>query len=160
MEKRKYEIVGIKDGELQLKTKDSKFVTLTKDNMAEGFKVIDSKVSHLPKEKSETKDTDTTVENEDNPEEVYEANLNVEAEPHAPFTNSFTNFFRTKGNQEVFEKDPVKLQREKLIKMGCEKDVLRLEKEINQQIETSIERAKMAPFASLDELKIDVYAHE
>jgi len=80
---------------------------------------------------------------------------------HVGVNEDFNANYRSKEEYlKWFEKDPVKLQREKLIKMGCEKDVLRLEKEINQQIETSIERAKMAPFASLDELKIDVYAHE
>jgi hypothetical protein len=57
--------------------------------------------------------TSISTDENDNPEEVYtEKNAStraeMEAEPHAPFTASVSDFFRTKGNQEEYQKDPNK----------------------------------------------------
>ena len=57
------------------------------------------------------------------------------------------------------ERDPVKLQRERLIKIGLEeKEVTTMERRINEQIERSIAKAKQAPFPAKSEFKTDVYA--
>lgn len=57
------------------------------------------------------------------------------------------------------ERDPVKLQRERLLKIGLEaKEVAAMEKRINEQIERSIAKAKKAPFPAKSEYKTDVYA--
>ena len=57
------------------------------------------------------------------------------------------------------ERDPVKLQRERLIKIGLEeKEVTAMERRINEQIERSITKAKQAPFPAKSEFKTDVYA--
>ena len=101
-----YQILGINKGQLQVRDKDGKVVTLTKDNKINGQLIKNIEQAYPPKV-TETVVTDTTVEvTEDNPEEVYDVNKNAEQEPHAPFTGSFTDFFRTKGNQELFEKNP------------------------------------------------------
>lgn len=55
--------------------------------------------------------------------------------------------------------DPIKLQRIKLLKIGCkEEKIMELEKEIKQKIEKSIRKAKQAKFPSKDELYKGVYA--
>lgn len=55
--------------------------------------------------------------------------------------------------------DPVKLQRIRLLKLGQkEEKVILLEKEIDAQIERSVERAKKAPFPKKAEAFLHVYA--
>ncbi len=57
------------------------------------------------------------------------------------------------------ERDPVTLQRKRLLKIGLkEKEIADAERSINQQIEKSIEKAKKAPFPAKSEYKTDVYA--
>jgi TPP-dependent pyruvate/acetoin dehydrogenase alpha subunit len=61
--------------------------------------------------------------------------------------------------QEWLRKDPIKLQREKLIKQEMVEDaIVKIEKEIDGRIEGSLQRAKSAPFADSDEIYEDVLA--
>jgi TPP-dependent pyruvate/acetoin dehydrogenase alpha subunit len=66
-------------------------------------------------------------------------------------------------NREEFESwlkaDPIKIQREKLLKLGCSQEELRtLEAETEQQIARSIELARQAPYPDKEELCRQVYA--
>jgi TPP-dependent pyruvate/acetoin dehydrogenase alpha subunit len=58
-----------------------------------------------------------------------------------------------------YEKDPVALQRTKLLNQGIkEPEVVRIEREIDARIENSLKLAKEAPFADTGELYKDVLA--
>ncbi|HCM36495.1 MAG: hypothetical protein A3J30_03100 [Candidatus Wildermuthbacteria bacterium RIFCSPLOWO2_02_FULL_47_9c] len=57
------------------------------------------------------------------------------------------------------EKDPVKMQRDRLIRDGIKENaVLAVEKKIDEQLEKSIREAQKAPFPKKEELMQDVYA--
>ena len=62
----------------------------------------------------------------------------------------FEDFDAGYRSREEFEKwfmvDPIRLQREKLLRNAFEDDVIALEKEINEQVEKSRIRAEEAPF--------------
>ena len=61
--------------------------------------------------------------------------------------------------EEWHKKDPINLQREKIIlKYGIGEEVVRLEREIDNQIENSLRLAKEAPFAKVNELYKGVFA--
>ena len=57
------------------------------------------------------------------------------------------------------KKDPVDIQREKLLKLGVtEKEIQTIEEKINMQIEKSVDKAKKAPFPEDEEVICDVFA--
>jgi TPP-dependent pyruvate/acetoin dehydrogenase alpha subunit len=61
--------------------------------------------------------------------------------------------------EEWFKVDPLRIQREKLLAMGCsQEDIQTLETAIDNQIARSIELARKAPFADEQELHREVYA--
>lgn len=61
--------------------------------------------------------------------------------------------------EEWYKKDPVSLQREKLLKYGIKEEEIRgIEIEIDNMIEKSIRLAKEAPFADVNELYKGVFA--
>ena len=61
--------------------------------------------------------------------------------------------------EEWLKVDPVKIQREKLLRLGCTREELRkLETDIDRQIARSIELARRAPFTAEEELCRGVYA--
>ena len=68
--------------------------------------------------------------------------------------------YRTREEfQEWYQKDPVNLQRAQLLKQGVqEENVIRIEREIDNQIENSWKLAKEAPFADVSELHRNVFA--
>lgn len=61
--------------------------------------------------------------------------------------------------EEWHKKDPIKLQRKKLLQLGIkEEEIGKLEKEIDNKIENSLRLAKEAPFAEVSELYNGVFA--
>ena len=61
--------------------------------------------------------------------------------------------------QEWLQKDPIRLQREKLLQQGMSNaDVSKIEAETDNRIESSLRLAQSAPFANTDELYKDVLA--
>ena len=61
--------------------------------------------------------------------------------------------------KEWYKKDPVNLQRKKLLQQGIkEAGIIRLEKEIDDQVESSLRLAREAPFAEVSELYKGVFA--
>lgn len=78
---------------------------------------------------------------------------------HVGVNEDFHCGYRSKEEFEKWYKvDPVNLQREKLLKLGLnEENVLKAERKIDSQIETSIELAKAAPFPGNSELYEDLY---
>jgi len=81
---------------------------------------------------------------------------------HVGINEDFDAGYRSREEfEEWYKKDPINLQREKILKYGIgEKEVMKIEKEINNQIENSIRLAKKAPFAKTDELYEDVFCNE
>jgi TPP-dependent pyruvate/acetoin dehydrogenase alpha subunit len=79
---------------------------------------------------------------------------------HVGINEDFEAGYRSKAEyKEWLKKDPVKTQREKLIKQGIsEEKIAGLENEINRKIEHSIKLAKEAPFASASETYNGVFA--
>ncbi len=79
---------------------------------------------------------------------------------HVGVGEDFHCGYRTREEfQSWLKVDPIKIQREKLLKLGCSQEELRtLEAGIEQQIARSIERAKQAPFPDREELCRQVYA--
>ena len=79
---------------------------------------------------------------------------------HVGINKDFNVGYRTKDEfEEWYKKDPVNLQREKILRYGIgEKEVVKIEKLISEQIENSIKLAKEAPFAEAKELYKDVFA--
>jgi pyruvate dehydrogenase E1 component alpha subunit len=79
---------------------------------------------------------------------------------HVGVNEDFDAGYRSREEfEEWYKKDPVNLQREKILKHGIsEEEVRRIEREIDTQIENSIRLAKEAPFAELSELCRDVFA--
>ena len=72
---------------------------------------------------------------------------------HVGIAEDFNAGYRDEGEfQDWYEKDPVKVQRLKLINAGFpEHELNSLEEVINQQIEKSISLSKEAPFADISE---------
>ncbi|MBF0438027.1 MAG: thiamine pyrophosphate-dependent dehydrogenase E1 component subunit alpha [Magnetococcales bacterium] len=78
---------------------------------------------------------------------------------HVGVFEDFKAGYRSRTEFEPWlERDPVKIQRENLLRWLTEEAVLLLEKQIDQQIETSLQRAMEAPFADHSELLMDLYA--
>lgn len=78
---------------------------------------------------------------------------------HVGINEDFQCGYRSKKEFDKWYKvDPVNLQREKLIKKNYPlQEIQKAEKEIDEQIERSIELSKKAPFPEEDELYRDVY---
>jgi acetoin:2,6-dichlorophenolindophenol oxidoreductase subunit alpha len=79
---------------------------------------------------------------------------------HVGVCEDFHCGYRSKDEfEDWFKLDPLKIQREKLLKLGCSQEELqKLEGAIDRQIARSIELAGQAPFADDEELCRQVYA--
>jgi TPP-dependent pyruvate/acetoin dehydrogenase alpha subunit len=79
---------------------------------------------------------------------------------HVGVNEDFDAGYRSREEfEEWYKKDPVSLQREKLLKNGVrEEEIIKFERETNNQIENSIRLAKEAPFSEASELYKDVLA--
>jgi TPP-dependent pyruvate/acetoin dehydrogenase alpha subunit len=79
---------------------------------------------------------------------------------HVGINEDFEAGYRSRADFEAWEKkDPVRLQRQKLLKQGvAEAEISKLEKEIGDKIESSLKAAKAAPFADASELYYGVFA--
>ena len=79
---------------------------------------------------------------------------------HVGVSQDFDAGYRSAGEfQEWLKRDPVRLQREKLLQQGMKETELALiEEVINIQIENSLNLAESAPFADTGELFKDVLA--
>ena len=79
---------------------------------------------------------------------------------HVGVNEDFDAGYRSKEEfQEWYQKDPVNLQRAKLLQQGVkETDVAGIEQEIDHQVENSLRLAKAAPFADVSELYKGVFA--
>lgn len=72
---------------------------------------------------------------------------------HVGPNEDFDQGYRTRDEfEEWYKKDPVKLQRDRLLGMGLERDVMRIEYKVNEQIARSIILAKAAAFPDKEEL--------
>jgi len=78
---------------------------------------------------------------------------------HVGVNEDFDAGYRSKKEFEKWhKKDPVNLQRKKLLKIGInEEDIVKLENKIDKQIENSVLLAKKTPFAKPTELYKGVY---
>lgn len=78
---------------------------------------------------------------------------------HVGINEDFNDSGRLKKEfKKWFERDPVRLQREKILKAGLgEKKLLFVEQEINKQIEKSIKLAKKAPFVKEEDINKNVF---
>lgn len=79
---------------------------------------------------------------------------------HVGVGEDFESGYRSKKEQLPWlKRDPVKVQRERLLKLGAKESRIRaLEKNIDKQIEKSIGKAQKAPFAKTSEAFANVYA--
>lgn len=79
---------------------------------------------------------------------------------HVGVNEDFDAGYRSREEfEEWHKKDPVNLQRKKLLQQGInEEEIIKLEEEINNKIENSIRLAKEAPFADVNELYKGVFA--
>ena len=80
---------------------------------------------------------------------------------HVGINEDFGAGYRSREEfEEWYKKDPVNLQREKtILKYGVrEEEVIRIEREIDNQVENSVRLAKEAPFAEVSELYKGVLA--
>lgn len=78
---------------------------------------------------------------------------------HVGIAEDFNAGYRLKAEFEEWKKrDPLLLQRNKLINLGFSEDEInKIEKEINLQIEGSIKRAQNAPFPDKNDLHKELY---
>jgi len=78
---------------------------------------------------------------------------------HVGVNEDFDAGYRSREEfEEWYQKDPVKLQRKKLLQQGIkEEDIIKLEEEINNKIENSVKLAKEAPFTDVSELYTGVF---
>lgn len=78
---------------------------------------------------------------------------------HVGVNEDFDAGYRSKEDfEEWHRKDPIALQRRKLVRQGFSEDEIRkLEKEIDNKVETSLKLAKEAPFAPVSELYSGVF---
>lgn len=78
---------------------------------------------------------------------------------HVGINEDFDAGYRSRKEFEKwYKKDPIGLQKKKLLKSGIKKEkIIRLEREINNQVEKSLRLAKKAPFAKVDEIYKDVF---
>jgi len=79
---------------------------------------------------------------------------------HVGVNEDFNEGYRQKKEMAPWLlRDPVKIQRERLLKLGMkEKEIAAIEKQINGNIEKSIAKAKKDPFPKPKELLEDVFA--
>jgi acetoin:2,6-dichlorophenolindophenol oxidoreductase subunit alpha len=79
---------------------------------------------------------------------------------HVGINKDFDAGYRSKRKfVEWYKKDPVKLQRKKILRRGIKEEyVVKIEKRIDSQIRNSIRLAKEAPFSESCELYRDVFA--
>ena len=79
---------------------------------------------------------------------------------HVGVNEDFDAGYRSKKEFEKwFEKDPIKIQRKKLLKLECsEEEIKDIEKKIDEQINSSYVKAQMDPFPKEDELCYEVFA--
>lgn len=78
---------------------------------------------------------------------------------HVGVNTDFDAGYRNKKEFEKWQKkDPVDLQRKKLLKAGIEKErISKVERQVSNQIKNSIKLAQKAPFAKVGELYKDVF---
>ena len=79
---------------------------------------------------------------------------------HVGINEDFDAGYRTREQFEKwYKKDPVNLQRKKLLQQDIkEEEIIKFEREIDNQIENSLRLAKEAPFAEVSELYKGVFA--
>jgi len=79
---------------------------------------------------------------------------------HVGVNEDFDADYRSREEfEEWYKKDPVNLQREKLLIHGVsEEEVIRIEREIDKQIANSLRLAREAPFAETGELYKGIFA--
>lgn len=79
---------------------------------------------------------------------------------HVGVNEDFDADYRSREEfEEWYKKDPINLQREKLLIHGVsEEEVIRIEREIDKQIANSLRLAREAPFAEAGELYKGVFA--
>ena len=78
---------------------------------------------------------------------------------HVGVNEDFDAGYRSREEfEEWYKKDPVNLQREKLLNGVSEEEVIRIEREIDKQIANSLRLAREAPFAEAGELYKGVFA--
>ncbi len=79
---------------------------------------------------------------------------------HVGVSEDFDAGYRPREEfEEWYQKDPVNLQRKKLLQQGItEGEITKLEKEIDNRIENSLRLAQAAPFADVSELYNGVFA--
>ena len=79
---------------------------------------------------------------------------------HVGINEDFDAGYRSRDEfEEWYKRDPVNLQREKLLELGCdEAEIQRIERNIDAQIERSIKLAQKAPFSDESELYKGIYA--
>jgi len=78
---------------------------------------------------------------------------------HVGVNEDFDAGYRSREEfEEWHKKDPVNLQRKKLLQQGInEEEIIKLEEEISNKIENSVRLAKEAPFADVNELYKGVF---
>jgi len=81
---------------------------------------------------------------------------------HVGINEDFDQSGRSREEFEKwYKKDPVNLQRKKLLKSGIkEKKVVALEEEIDNQVKNSLKLAQKAPFAKISEVYKDVFSEK
>ncbi len=78
---------------------------------------------------------------------------------HVGVNEDFNQGYRDRKEYEAWHaKDPIDLQRKKLLKSHLEEEVKRIEKAIDDQVVESVKRAEKAPFPRPEELYEDVLA--
>ena len=78
---------------------------------------------------------------------------------HVGINEDFEAGYRSRNEFEKWlKKDPIRLQRDRLIELGLEDEVQAIEKEIDSKVNDSIVATKKAPFADKDELYRGVLA--
>ncbi len=78
---------------------------------------------------------------------------------HVGVNEDFAAGYRDRGEYEKWrQRDPVEIQRKKLLQWFKEEEIHQVEREIETRIERSIEKADAAPFSAPQELYADVYA--
>ena len=79
---------------------------------------------------------------------------------HVGVNEDYDCGYRTKDEfNKWFERDPIIQQRCRLLKLGVPEDeVIKIEQDINEQINKSVLLAQKAPFPNSDELHMEIYA--
>ena len=79
---------------------------------------------------------------------------------HVGINEDFNAGYRSKDKfEEWYKRDPVNIQRKKLLEFGCKKtEIQKIEGDLKAQIERSIKSAQNAPFSDISELHKGVYS--